>query len=51
MVNLWYILCVLARRKVLSYLFLRRVTSYRVNCKCGYTMFGVTRWQQGGFTL
>ena len=51
MVNLWYIICVFARRKVLRYLFLRRVTRYRVNWKCGYTMLGDTRWFHGGFAL
>ena len=48
MVNLWYIICVFARRKVLRYLLYAWVTRYRVNCKCLDIMFGLTRlWQLG----
>ena len=51
MVNLWYIICVFAGRKVLRYLLYTRLTRYRVNCKCWDIMFGLTRWWQVGFTL
>ena len=60
MVNLWYIICVLAGRKVFRYLFYTethgflfytRLTRYRVNCKCWDIMFGLTRCWQSGFTL
>ena len=49
MVNLWYIICVFAGRKVFRYLFYTRLTRYRVNCKCWDIMFGLTRWWQSVF--